>query len=371
MIKEKDKTIIAVNSLFKSVVEIIDIAKQNIIKSVNINMVTAYWLIGKEIVLSVQDGSERAEYGKGILRNLSNKLNEEFGSGFSIANLRNFRSFYLTFKDRGKHYPLGSEFKIEKHYPMGNELMPSFNPNLSWSHYRALMRVQDDKARQFYEIEAIKTGWNKRELERQIHSFYYERMLKSKNPEQFITKVKKDRLQKVEDILTSPNVLEFLNIPDNTKLYESDLENAIINNLHNFLLEIGKGFSFVARQKRLKYEDEDFFVDLVFFNYILNCFVLIDLKIGKLTHKDVGQMDSYVRMYEDLYKVEGSNPTIGIILCSEKNEAVAKYSVLNEDKNIFANKYMLHLPTEQQLARELAKERKLIEMKKNTLIDDE
>ncbi len=358
------------DSLFNSITEIINTAKQNIIRSVNINMVVAYWLIGKEIVLSIQKGSERAEYGQEILKNLSKRLNDKFGSGFSDANLKNFRQFYLVFRDRQKSYPVGSEFDLSKSYPLGDELIPTFHPNLSWSHYRALMRVQNDEARDFYEVESIKAGWNKRELERQIHSFYYQRMLKSKNPEKFITKVKNDKLQNIEDILTSPNVLEFLNIPDSTKLYESDLENAIINNLQKFLLEIGKGFSFVARQKRLKYEDEDFFVDLVFFNYILNCFVLIDLKIGKLTHKDVGQMDSYVRMYEDLYKVQGSNPTIGIILCSEKNEAVAKYSVLNEYKNIFANKYMLHLPTEEQLANEIRKERKLIEMKKNNLIEN-
>lgn len=226
------------------------------------------------------------------------------------------------------------------------------------------MRVKDKNAREFYEKEAIECGWNKRELERQIHSYFYERILKSNQPDKHLTmNISKENRIKPDEILTSPNVLEFLNIPDNPKLYESDLEEAIINNLRLFLLEIGKGFSFVARQKKLQYQDKQFFVDLVFYNYYLKCFVLIDLKIGELSHKDVGQMDSYVRMYEDLYKVDGDNPTIGIILCSEKNEAVAKYSVLDDNKSIFTSKYHLYLPTEKELITELKRERKLIEQK--------
>ena len=366
------------NELFQKVVTILEKAKSNVVQSVNANMVTAYWLIGREIVLEIQSGKERADYGKKIVESLSEQLNKKYGSGFSITNLKYFRTFYLTFKDRKKSHPMGDEFNFltkghpagdefdfdQKSHPLGDEFSLSFNPHLSWSHYRAIMRVKDKNAREFYEKEAAETGWNKRELERQIHSFFYERILKSNQPEKLLSQNSNtDNRIRPEEILTSPNVLEFLNIPDNPKLYESDLEEAIINNLQMFLLEIGKGFSFVARQKKLQYEDKLFFVDLVFYNYYLKCFVLIDLKIGELTNQDIGQIDSYVRMYEDLYKIDGNNPTIGIILCSEKNEAVARYSVLDDNKNIFASKYHLYLPSEKELEAELMKERKLIELK--------
>ena len=318
------------------------------------------------------------------MEKLSVQLNQKYGSGFSIPNLQNFRKFYLAFSERyeikypvgtksedqtktgaGKRYPKGTDFQNnQKSHPLGSEFNFAFNPNLSWSHYRAIMRVKDRNAREFYEKETADAGWNKRELERQIHSFFYERTLKSNKPEQLITQNRNiSNGIKPQEVLTSPNVLEFLNIPDNPKLYESDLEEAIINNLRMFLLEIGKGFSFVARQKKLQYEDKSFYVDLVFYNFYLKCFVLIDLKIGELSHQDIGQMDSYVRMFEDLYKVEGDNPTIGIILCSEKNEAVAKYSVLNDNINLFASKYLLYLPSEKELEEELKRERKLIEFK--------
>ena len=239
----------------------------------------------------------------------------------------------------------------------------SFHPNLSWSHYRTLMRVDKKKAREFYETEAVACGWNKLQLERQVHSFFYERLLMSKDKKGMLIEARaegNDGLKHM-DVLKDPYVLEFLDLPDNAKLHESDLEQAIIDKLQHFLLELGKGFSFVARQKRMRFEDEDFYIDLVFYNYILKCFVLIDLKIGALTHQDIGQMDGYVRMYQDLFKVEGDNPTIGLILCSKKNEAIAQYSVLSESKQLFASKYMLYLPTEEELKRELERERSLIE----------
>ncbi|MBC8383928.1 MAG: DUF1016 domain-containing protein [Candidatus Cloacimonetes bacterium] len=365
--------------LFSRIVSILEKAKSNVARSVNINMVIAYWLIGKEIVLNIQNGDKRAEYGKNVIENLSEQLNRKYGSGFSVANLKNFRTFYIAFQEREKSYPLGSESDLVKSYPASDELKielkghPTggqfnyfFNPNLSWSHYRAIMRVRDKNAREFYEKEAAEGGWNKRELERQIHSSFYERIMNSNQREKLISETRNlvHRI-KPEEVLTSPNVLEFLNIPDVPRLHETHLEEAIINNLHLFLLELGKGFSFVARQKKLQYEDKSFFVDLVFYNFYLKCFVLIDLKIGELTHQDIGQMDSYVRIYEDLYKLEDDNPTIGIILCSEKNEAVAKYSVLSDNKNLFASKYLLYLPTEKELEAELIKERKLIESRFN------
>jgi predicted nuclease of restriction endonuclease-like (RecB) superfamily len=239
----------------------------------------------------------------------------------------------------------------------------SFHPNLSWSHCRALMRVKNIAARNFYESEVVQCGWNKRELERQINSLYYERLLVSKDKQGMleVTRAGKINLPLPIDLLKDPYVLEFLDLPDVPRLHESHLEEAIINNLQAFLLELGKGFSFVARQKRIRFGDKDFYVDLVFYNYLLKCFLLIDLKIGDLTHQDIGQMDGYVRMYEEQYKINGDNPTIGLVLCSEKNAAIAHYSILNESKQLFASKYMLYLPSEEELARELERERSLIE----------
>ena len=278
------------------------------------------------------------------------------------------------------HYPSGSKLAPgQKRYPLGSELdvlekgtakkglsLKGFHPNLSWSHYRALMRVEDKKACDFYEIETIACGWSKRQLERQIHSLFYERLLVSKDKQEMLleSRAEADGSLMPLDVLKDPYVLEFLDLPDSAKIHESDLEQAIIDKLQHFLLELGKGFSFVARQKRMRFGDEDFYVDLVFYNFILKCFVLIDLKIGKLTHQDIGQMDGYVRMYEEYGKVEGDNPTIGLILCSEKNEAIARYSVLNDSKQLFASKYMLYLPTEEDLERELERERRMIEDRK-------
>ena len=229
------------------------------------------------------------------------------------------------------------------------------------------MRVDKKKARNFYEAEAVAAGWNRRQLERQIHSLFYERLLMSQDRKGMLQDARGEEPGglKLVDVLKDPYVLEFLDLPDDAKTHESDLEQAIIDNLQHFLLELGKGFSFVARQKRLRFGDEDFYVDLVFYNFILKCFLLIDLKIGPLTHQDIGQMDGYVRMYEEHGKVEGDNPTIGLILCSEKNETIARYSVLNESKQLFASKYMLYLPTEEELERELARGRKLIEEKRS------
>jgi predicted nuclease of restriction endonuclease-like (RecB) superfamily len=225
------------------------------------------------------------------------------------------------------------------------------------------MRIEKEKARQFYEEESVACCWSVRELERQIHSFYYERLLASKDKQGMLRTERRSKKEGLlpEDILKSPTVLEFLNLPDDPKLHESALEQAIIDNLQSFLLELGKGFAFVARQKHLRFEDEDFYVDLVFYNYLLKCFVLIDLKMGKLTHQDIGQMDGYVRMYEDIERAEGDNPTIGLILCAKKNETIARYSVLKESKRLFASKYMLYLPTEQELAKELEREQRLLD----------
>jgi predicted nuclease of restriction endonuclease-like (RecB) superfamily len=267
--------------------------------------------------------------------------------------------------------PLGVEYvsnppaetKPTIRHPAGDESLSGFSPQLSWSHYRALMRVEKPEAREFYEREAIAGGWDKRTLERQIHSIYYERLLKSQQPQRMLANGRQTLTSQEPAIesLKNPYVLEFLGLPEVAALQESDLESAILTHLQSFLLELGKGFAFVARQKRMRFEEQDRYIDLVFYHIQLKFYLLIDLKIGKLSHGDVGQMDGYVRMFDDLFVNEGDGPTIGLILCTEKDEVVAKYSVLSDRKQIFASKYMLYLPTEKELSREIERERRLIE----------
>ncbi len=367
--KRNDITKIDGDSLFQRVVFILEQARANVVKSVNSSMVVAYWLIGKEIIEELQKGKERAEYGSQVIKNLSKRLTERYGKGFSVTNLKYFRTFYQAYLHRLREigHPKGDLFKnSKKSHPLGDQLaVPAgFKSNLGWSHYRALMRVSNPQARDFYEIEAAECGWGKSQLERQIQTAYYERILKNKGSKGLLS-INRKRLagESLAPIhtLKSPFVLEFLDLPDTPNLHEKDLEQAIINNLQSFLLELGRGFSFVARQKHIRFDEDDFYVDLVFYNFILKCFLLIDLKIGKLTHSDIGQMDGYVRLFEDRFKVKGDNPTIGLILCSDKGEAVAKYSVLKESKQLFASKYLKFLPSEEELRLEIQKERKFIE----------
>ncbi|MBF0351281.1 MAG: DUF1016 family protein [SAR324 cluster bacterium] len=389
MSNQNNKNISIDNTLFDRVVSILEQARGNVVRAVNTNMVTAYWLIGREIVQEIQGGEDRAEYGKQRIESLSAKLQQRYKKGFSTSNLWYFRQFFLTYENRIQiPHPAGGESTLEilhqsggespKHYPSdsafdpsssilsrtGRELINGFSPQLSWSHYRALMRVDNMEARDFYEREAIECGWSKMQLERQIHSFYYDRIIANQGKKGLLPQ-SRERLsgERIDpaSIIKSPLVLEFLGLPDPPILHESKLEQAIIDNLQSFLLELGNGFSFVARQKHIRFDDEDFYIDLVFYNYILKCFLLIDLKMGKLKHADIGQMDGYVRLYEDQFKIPGDNPTIGLILCSDKSEAVAKYSILNENKQIFASRYMLYLPTEEQLQNEIERERRMIE----------
>jgi predicted nuclease of restriction endonuclease-like (RecB) superfamily len=386
------------DALFARVATILEEARASTVRAVNSRMVLAYWLIGREIVLQLQEGEKRASYGKTVLERLSSRLTSHYGEGYSPTNLRYFRIFYSTYTDRGSsiqhsacaessgtdglprkalpperiRHSLSAELEtsFEKshtargqfpstapiHHTACDEFAPPFHPSLSWSHYRTLTKVEKPAAREFYEQEAVAAGWNVRELERQIHSLYYERLLASRDKKGMVREQRKSPPYDPASILKSSAVLEFLGLPDSPRLHESHLEQAIMDNLQSFLLEMGRGFSFVARQKRVVFEDDEFFVDLVFYNYLLKCFVLIDLKIGKLTHQDIGQMDSYVRLYEDLFKVEGDNPTIGLILCSEKNQTIARYSVLKESRQLFAKKYRLQLPSEDELAAELKRE---------------
>ncbi len=325
--------------LFAEIRQILIGARQTAYKAVNFAMVTAYWNIGRLIVEDEQQGSTRAEYGKAVLADLSVRLTEEFGKGFDERELRRIRQFYLAF-------------------PKWDAL----RPELSWTHYRLLIRVQDEAARQWYMNEAAEQTWSSRQLDRQISVLYYERLLASKDTRP----VREEAAQNLslitpQEFIHDPYVLEFLNLKDYPALRETDIEKTLISNLQEFLLELGKGFCFVARQKRMRYEEEDFYVDLVFYHSILKCHVLIDLKLGKLSHQDVGQMDSYIRMFDDLYKYPDDNPTLGLILCSDKNEAVVKYSVLAEHRQIFASKYLLELPAPEILQREIMRERKQLE----------
>jgi predicted nuclease of restriction endonuclease-like (RecB) superfamily len=369
------------NSLFDRVVSILEQSRAISVHAINKQMVIAYWLIGREIVMEIQEGEDRAKYGKQIIEKLSEQLTKKYGKGFSVTSLQYYRKFYQAYINRKiiPHpvgvesiteistkilYPMGNELNnLQKGHPEGDESEIGFSPQLSWSHYRALMRVDNQDARNFYESEAISIGWDKRTLERQIHSFYYERMLKSQNNQKMLESARNEMIpyEPAVETLKNPYVLEFLGLPDVAALHETQLESAVITHLQQFLLELGKGFAFVARQKRMRFNDTDLYVDLVFYNCILKCYLLIDFKMGKLSHKDVGQMDGYVRMFDDLHQAEDDNPTIGLILCAEKNEAVARYSVLKDRKQIFASKYMLYLPTEEELARELERERRLIE----------
>jgi len=372
-------------ALFDRVVGILEQARNNVVRAVNNHMVLAYWLIGREIVQEIQGGKGRAAYGEQVLAVLSRKLKDRYGEGFSETNLKSFRVFYLAYSDRifpirhpmGAEFtepfaptnktiprPMGAELMVPaKTSPAGSESLTGFSPQLSWSHYRALMRVETSEAREFYERESIAGGWDKRTLERQIQTAYFERLLKSQQPQKMLTQGRQE-LTSAEPAIESlkhPYVLEFLALPEVAALQESDLEGAILSYLQAFLLELGNGFAFVARQKHLRFEEDDRYVDLVFYHCRLKFYLLIDLKLGELTHQDVGQIDGYVRMFDDLIATDGDNPTIGLILCTEKNETVAKYSVLKDRKQIFAPKYMLYLPTEEELRREVERERRLIE----------
>ena len=317
---------------------ILHTARNKVYQTANFAMVEAYWNIGKSIIKE-QGGDEKAAYGTGLLKELSEQMTRDFGKGFTVTNLKYMRQFYLTF-------------------PNGHAL----RGELSWTHYRLLMRVENKNAREFYMQEAIKSQWSTRQLERQINSFFYERLLSSKDKERVAAKVRDlEPAKKPEDIIRDPYVLEFLGLTQNDDFYESDLEQALITHLQRFLLELGRGFSFVARQKRITFDGRHFRIDLVFYNYILKCFVLIDLKVGDLTHQDLGQMQMYVHYYERELMNEGDNPPIGIVLCADKSESVVKYTLPEDETQIFASKYKLYLPSEEELIQELNQEYQALE----------
>ena len=316
---------------------ILELARGKARSAVNSAMVEAYWLIGQRIVQEEQQGQQKAQYGARLLENLSRALSESFGKGFSYANLRNFRQFYLT-------------------YPV-QEICYTVCSKLSWSHNRLIMRLDDPQARAYYLEEGAAQQWSVRQLERNIETHSFQRLLSSQGVG---AEGGTPHVNALGDFIKDPYVLEFLQLPESGQLKESQLEQAIIDELQKFLLELGKGFSFVARQMRISTETSHFFLDLVFYNYLLKCFVIIDLKTGKLSHQDIGQMDMYVRMFDDLKRGEDDNPTIGIILCDSKDETVVKYSVIKESQQLFASKYQRILPTEEELIAEIEREKRLI-----------
>lgn len=339
--KEENKLTIS-SQLYKNIKAILTEARGRAIGAVNFIMVEAYWQVGKRIVEEEQKGKKKADYGTFLISDISRRLTHDLGPGFSEQSLRNMRQFYSLF-------PIRSALRSE----------------LSWTHYKILIRVENIEARHFYLNECAESHWSTRQLERQVYSFYYERLLVSKDklPVKKEAQARAKELHiKTEEQIKDPYVLEFLGIQEKSHLRESELEQGLINHLQSFLLELGRGFCFVARQMRISTETQHFYIDLVFYNYLLKCFVIIDLKTAKLTHQDIGQIDMYVRLFEDKMRQPGDNPTIGIILCTEKDETIVKYSVLKENKKLFASKYKLYLPSEKEFKQELEKEKHLIKL---------
>ena len=313
-------------------------------------MVEAYWEIGRRIVEEEQNGKERAEYGKEIVKNLSKELTEEFGKGYSYRTLREIRQFYLMFSDFEKWRTVSAK--------------------LTWSHFQKVLRVSDEKARIFYLTEAAENMWSVRTLDRNISTLYYNRIVASIDKKTVEDEMKeKIKSLQTEEFIKNPVVLEFLDLPTNMSYTENELEKALTDDIQKFMMELGKGFAFVERQQHIRTENSDFYIDLVFYNYILKCFVIVELKTEKLTHQDIGQLDMYVRMYDDLKKQENDNPTIGLLLCTETDRTIIKYSVLNDNKNLFASKYINYLPSEEELINEIERQKTLFESKKNNEVE--
>ena len=331
------------NNYINEIKTILKNARQKAYTAVNSAMVEAYWKIGRRIVEEEQSGRERAEYGKEIIKNLSKELTEEFGKGFGERNIRNIRQFYVLFSDYEKWKSLISK--------------------LTWTHIQKVLRVSNEKARIFYLTEAAENMWSVRTLDRNISTLYYNRIVASIDKKTVEDEMKeKIKSLQTEEFIKNPVVLEFLDLPSNMSYTESQLEKALTDDIQKFMMELGKGFAFVERQQHIRTENSDFYIDLVFYNYILKCFVIVELKTGKLTHQDIGQLDMYVRMYDDLKKQENDNPTIGLLLCTDTDSTVIKYSVLNDNKNLFASKYVNYLPSEEELINEIERQKVLFKI---------
>ena len=338
------------NNYINEIKKILKNARQKAYTAVNSAMVEAYWKIGRRIVEEEQSGRERAEYGKEIIKNLSKELTEEFGKGFGERNIRNIRQFYILFSDYEKWKSLISK--------------------LTWTHIQKVLRVSDEKARIFYLTEAAENMWSVRTLDRNISTLYYNRIVASID-KKIVENEMKEKTKKLQakEFIKNPVVLEFLDLPSNMSYTESQLEKALTDDIQKFMMELGKGFAFVERQQHIRTENSDFYIDLVFYNYILKCFVIVELKTGKLTHQDIGQLDMYVRMYDDLKKQENDNSTIGLLLCTDTDSTVIKYSVLNDNKNLFASKYVNYLPSEEELINEIERQKTLFESRNNNEVE--
>lgn len=361
------------NMLVNDLRSIVSKARSKAFAAVNYSLVERNWRIGQRIVEEEQNGTSRAEYGKHVIEVASAALTKEFGKGFSYTNIANYKRFYLTFSDLQILQTVSEEFKKQKHQTLSDEssLLPQKGQTppaqfelrfLPWSHYERLIRVEDKKAREWYAKEAFEQGWSFRTLNRNINTLYYERLLMStkKQPvvDEMQDKTKAYQQDKIEYI-KSPVVLEFLGLPEDTSLAESKLETAIINNLEKFLMEMGKGYALVARQQHIRTEENDYYIDLVFYNYLIKSFILVDLKVNRITYQDVGQMDMYLQMYDKMKKGPDDNPTIGIILCTETDSDVARYSTLAKNDQMFAAKYKLYLPDKEDLRREIERQKEL------------
>jgi predicted nuclease of restriction endonuclease-like (RecB) superfamily len=362
-------------NLYRRIQQILESARAGVARTVNTTQVMTNWLIGREIVQEEQHGKRRAGYGERLLKSLAKQLSKEYGPGYSERNLRFIRQFHLEYPDLlpsdGIRYALRTESASAlsrpststiRYAPRAESWQPGrLSPNLSWTHYRTLLRVDKPETRAFYEIEAIKNNWSARELERQINSLLFERLAKSRDKAGLMKLATKGHeVQQALDVFKDPVVIEFLGLPESSRLVESELEEALINHLQAFLLELGKGFAFVSRQERLTIDGDHFYIDLVFYHTILKCYVLIELKKEKLTHQDLGQLQLYVNYYDQERKTKGDAPTLGLILCTDKNDAVVRYTLGPEQRRkIFASRYKLHLPTESQLRTELQRELKL------------
>ena len=352
---------------------IISKARSKAFAAVNYSLVERNWRIGKRIVEEEQNGEARAEYGKHIIEVASAALTEEFGKGFSETNIMNFKKFYLKFKELTIPQTESEEFKKQKQQTLSDELSSHFQKGqtppaqfelrlLPWSHYERLIRIEDKRARDWYAKEAFEQGWSYRTLSRNINTLYYERLLMSKDkaPVEKEMKEKTNEFQQDKlEYIKSPVVMEFLGLPSDSSLKESKLETAIINNLEKFLMEMGKGYALVARQQHIRTEENDYYIDLVFYNYLIKSFILVDLKVNRITYQDVGQMDMYLQMYDKMKKGPDDNPTIGIILCTETDSDVARYSTLAKNDQMFAAKYKLYLPDKEDLRREIERQKEL------------
>lgn len=361
------------NMLVNDLRSIVSKARSKAFAAVNYSLVERNWRIGQRIVEQEQNGASRAEYGKHVIEIASAALTEEFGKGFSYTNIANYKRFYLTFNNLQILQTVSEEFNnpIQQTLPAKSstphkedkaESTQSELRLLPWSHYERLIRVEDKKAREWYAKEAFEQGWSFRTLNRNINTLYYERLLMSKKKQPVVNemqdKTKAYQQDKLEYI-KSPVVLEFLGLPEDTSLAESKLETAIINNLEKFLMEMGKGYALVARQQHIRTEENDYYIDLVFYNYLIKSFILVDLKVNRITYQDVGQMDMYLQMYDKMKKGPDDNPTIGIILCSETDSDVARYSTLAKNDQMFAAKYKLYLPDKEDLKREIERQKEL------------